>query len=53
MVGEATEMVMTPDEAQRKIAEMMAPGTPYHDKMHPEHDFYVQEVGRLFEYKVG
>ena len=49
--GEPTEMVMTPDEASRKIAEMMRPDGPYFDKRHPEHEFYVQEVGRLFEYK--
>tara|TARA_R100001440_G_scaffold16661_2_gene28215 strand:+ start:1936 stop:2721 length:786 start_codon:yes stop_codon:yes gene_type:complete len=49
--GEPTEMVMTPDDASRKIAEMMRPDGPYFDKMHPEHEFYVQEVGRLFEYK--
>ena len=53
IIGETTEMVMTPDQADRKIKELMAPGTPYYDKNHPEHDHYVQEVGRFFEQKVG
>jgi len=53
IIGETTELVMTPDEADRKIAEMMAPGTPYRDKDHPEHDHHVLEVTRLFGHKVG
>ena len=52
IVGETTELVMTPDEAKRKIDEMMASG-PYRDAAHPEHDFYVQEVTRLWEHVVG
>ena len=53
IIGETTELVMTPDQADRKIAELMAPGTPYRDRDHPEHDHYVEEVTKLFEQKVG
>jgi len=35
---------MTPVEAEHRLAELRAPGTPYWDQRHPEHDFYVQEA---------
>jgi hypothetical protein len=50
LVGDTTEMVMTPAEASQRISDMTRRGTPYWDKMHPEHDQYVQEVLRLREY---
>jgi len=50
LVGEPTEMVMTPQEAQRKISELTSTSTPYWDKMHSEHDNYIAEVLRLREY---
>jgi hypothetical protein len=50
LAGETTELVMTPEEASRQIAEMTRRDGPYWDKMHPEHDTYIQEVLRLREY---
>lgn len=48
--GAPTEMVMTPQEASRQIAEMTRRDGPYFDRMHPEHSNYVEEVLRLREY---
>ena len=50
LAGETTELIMTPEEASRQIAEMTRRDGPYWDKMHPEHDTYIQEVLRLREY---
>lgn len=50
LVGEPTELVMTPDEAKSRVAEMTRRDGPYFDKMHPEHSAYVEEVLRLREY---
>jgi hypothetical protein len=50
LVGEPTELVMTPNEAQSRITEMTRRDGPYFDKMHPEHSTYVEEVLRLREY---
>jgi hypothetical protein len=50
LVGDTTEMVMTPADAAQRISEMTRRDSPYWDKMHPEHDKYVQEVLRLREY---
>jgi len=50
LLGEPTELVMTPEEASRQVAEMTRRDSPYFDKMHPEHDTYVAEVLRLREY---
>ncbi len=48
LVGETKELVMTPDEAKRKYSELMA--TPaYTEKFHPEHDWTVKEVEKLFQ----
>ena len=49
--GATTEMVMTPQEASRKIAELTAPGTPYWDKNHPAHEQTVADVLQLREYE--
>lgn len=48
LVGEPTELVMTPDEAQRQLKEVMRQDGPYLDAQHPEHDAYVAEAQRLF-----
>lgn len=50
LVGDTSEMVMTPSEASQQIAEMTRRDSPYWDKMHPEHQKYVDEVLRLREY---
>jgi hypothetical protein len=50
LLGDASELVMTPAEAQNKISEMTRQGTPYWDKFHPEHRAYVDEALRLREY---
>ena len=48
--GAPSELIMTPQEAQRQISEMTRRDGPYWDKMHPEHDTYINEVLRLREY---
>ena len=50
LLGETSEMIMTPNEASQRIAEMTRRDTPYWDKLHPEHSTYVDEVLRLREY---
>jgi len=50
LVGDTSEMVMTPAEASERITEMTRRDSPYWDKMHPEHQKYVDEVLRLREY---
>ena len=50
LVGEPTEMIMTPQEAQRQIDELTLPNSPYWDKTHPNKDRIVEEVLRLREY---
>lgn len=50
LLGETTEMIMTPQEASQRVAEMTRRDGPYWDKLHPEHDKYVDEVLRLREY---
>ena len=52
IVGEPTELVMTSEEAGRKISEIMASG-PYNDHRHPEHKTYVAEAERLFRIESG
>ena len=47
LVGEGTELVMTPDEAMSLAKQKMTEGA-YTDKFHPNHDEAVQEVRRLF-----
>ncbi len=48
--GQTTELIMTPEEASRQIAEMTRRDGPYFDRLHPEHENYVAEVLRLREY---
>ena len=50
LVGETTEMVMTPDEAQRQLTEVTRQDGPYWDRNHPERQAYVDEALRLREY---
>lgn len=50
LLGESTELVMTPADAKQKIGEITRQGTPYWDKLHPEHREYVEEALRLREY---
>ena len=50
LLGEASELIMTPQEAVQRIAEMTRRDSPYWDKLHPEHDTYVDEVLRLRDY---
>jgi hypothetical protein len=41
--------VSTPDEAQAKLREVTAQGSPYWNAKHPEHKWYVDEALRLRE----
>lgn len=50
LLGESSELIMTPQEANQRISEMTRRDSPYWDKLHPEHDTYVEEVLRLREY---
>ena len=47
IVGEPTEMIMTPQEAKRQIDDLMRPGTALTIGDHPDHDAAVAEVLRL------
>ena len=40
---------MTPNEIQKQLNEITAPGTAYHNKYHPNHDAAVQEAFQLRE----
>ncbi len=48
--GQTTEMIMTPEEAQRQIDELTLPNSPYWDKNNPNKDRIVEEVYRLRQY---
>jgi hypothetical protein len=50
LLGETSELIMTPQEANQRITEMTRRDSPYWDKLHPEHDTYVDEVLRLRDY---
>jgi len=47
------DLTMTPDDAQREIEKLTAPGTPYWDKKHPGHQAAVDEVFMLQNMKYG
>ena len=49
LVGETSELIMTPEQAKQELKELMQPGTPYMDAQHPEHDAYVKKVQELFQ----
>ena len=51
--GETNDLIMTPEEANRKLMEVTAKDTPYWDKTHPQHDFYVKEASMLHEHMAG
>ena len=53
ILGEPQDMIMKPEEANRKLMEITAKDTPYWDRMHPQHNFYVQEALSLREHMVG
>ena len=52
LVGESSELIMTPAEALSQAKEKMKEGV-YQDKFHPQHDEAVKEVQRLFELASG
>ena len=47
------DLTMTPNDAQREIEKLTAPGTPYWDKKHPGHQAAVDEVFMLQNMKHG
>jgi len=49
LAGTKSSGGLTPDDAKAKLSEIRAPGTPYWDQRHPEHQFYVQEGLRYQE----
>jgi hypothetical protein len=49
LAGTKSSGGLTPDDARAKLAEIRAPGSPYWDQRHPEHQFYVQEGLRYQE----
>lgn len=49
LIGETSELIMTPEQARQELKEIMRPGTPYTDAGHPEHDAYVQKVYELHQ----
>lgn len=44
IVGESSELVMSASDARREYDKLVAKGTPYWDKFHPQHDQYVQDA---------
>ena len=52
LVGEGTQLVMTPAEAMSLAKQKMTEGA-YTDKFHPNHDEAVEEVQKLFELASG
>lgn len=44
IVGESSELVMSASDARMEYDRITAPGSPWHDKYHPEHDRYVQDA---------
>ena len=42
--GIKTSGAMTPADAQERLSELTAQGSPYWDQRHPEHEFYVNEA---------
>ena len=52
-LGERTNNSMTPDEAQSQLRDIEAPNGPLWDRTHPQHDYFVEERGRLYEQIYG
>lgn len=44
IVGESSELVMSASDARREYDKVVAQGTPYWDKFHPQHEQYVQDA---------
>ena len=44
IVGESTELVMSASDARQEYDKVVAEGTPYWDKFHPQHEQYVQDA---------
>lgn len=44
IVGESSELVMSASDARHEYDKVVAKGTPYWDKFHPQHDQYVQDA---------
>ena len=49
LAGTKSSGGLAPDDARAKLSEIRAPGSPYWDQRHPEHQFYVQEGLRYQE----
>ena len=49
LAGNKSSGGLTPDDAKAKLSDIRAPGSPYWDQRHPEHQFYVQEGLRYQE----
>ena len=49
LLGAKTTGMMAPDEAQAKLRELTAEGSPYWNNRAPEHDWYVEEALRMQE----
>ena len=49
LLGAKTTGMMAPDEAQAKLRELTAEGSPYWNNRAPEHDWYVEEARRMQE----
>ena len=49
LLGAKTTGMMAPDEAQAKLRELTAEGSPYWNHRAPEHDWYVDEALRMQE----
>ena len=47
--GISSPNAMTPTDAMHKLSELRAPGSPYWDNKHPQHQFYVEESLRYQE----
>lgn len=53
LVGETTEVIMSAAEAKRRYDEVVAQGSPWWNKFHPEHQSYVDEAVHLRSYFSG
>lgn len=47
--GVRTTGGITPDDARQRVAELKAPGSPFWDARHPEHDYYVGQALKFQE----
>ncbi len=49
LLGEPTELIMTPEQARAELKEVTRLDGPYGVRDHPEHDAYVKRAQELFE----